>query len=103
MGSARADIQALPEEARRQFGYDLRAVPLGNLPRDWKPMSTVGAGVVEIRVRVDGAFRLLYVAKFAEGIYVLHAFQKKTRKTSPLDLAVARARFAAVRRQRPGE
>ena len=65
-------------------------------------MSTIGAGVIELRVRAGGEFRLLYVAKFTEGIYVLHAFQKKSRKTSPLDLAVARSRFAAVRRQRRG-
>ncbi len=65
-------------------------------------MSTVGPGVVELRVHAGGAFRLMYVAKFAEGVYVLHVFQKKSTKTSPLDLAVARARFAAVRRERGG-
>lgn len=60
-------------------------------------MSSVGAGVVEIRVCVEGAFRLMYIAKFAEGIYVLHVFQKKSQKTSGLDLDVARTRLAAVR------
>lgn len=65
-------------------------------------MSSIGAGVVEMRVRTGGAFRLIYIAKFAEAIYVLHVFQKKSTKTSPLDLAVARARFAAVRRTREG-
>ena len=53
-----------------------------------------------MRVRVGGAFRLIYVARFAEGIYVLHVFQKKSQKTSPLDLSVARTRFAAVCRAR---
>ncbi len=65
-------------------------------------MSTVGPGVVEIRVRIGGAFRLMYIAKFAEAVYVLHVFQKKTQKTSPLDLALAKARLAAVRRTRRG-
>jgi phage-related protein len=65
-------------------------------------MSIVGSGVVEIRIRVGGAFRLIYVAKFAEAIYVLHVFQKKSQKTSPLDLAAAKARLAAVRRVRRG-
>lgn len=67
---------------------------------DWKPMSSIGSGVIEMRVRVGGAFRLIYVARFAEGIYVLHVFQKKSQKTSPLDLSVARTRFAAVCRAR---
>ena len=66
-------------------------------------MSSVGPGVVEIRVRVEGAFRLMYVAKFAEGIYVLHVFQKKSQKTSGLDVEVARTRLAAVRRERREE
>lgn len=63
-------------------------------------MTTVGTGVVEIRVRVDGAYRLMYVAKFVEGIYVLHVFQKTTQKTSGLDIDLARARFAALLRTR---
>ena len=101
VGSSRADLSALPEDARRQLGFDLREVQRGRAPRDWKPMPTVGAGVVEIRVReAEGAFRLFYVAKFAEAVYVLHAFQKKSQKTSALDLELARSRYAAVRRQR---
>jgi len=102
VGSSRNDIRALPEDARRQLGFDLRAVQLGGLPRDGKTMSTIGPGVVEIRVRVGGAFRLIYVAKFAEAVYVLHVCQKKSQKTSPLDLAVAKARLAAVRRAHRG-
>lgn len=102
VGSSRADIKALPEAARRRLGFDLREVQSGGLPEDWKPMSTVGPGVIEIRVHMGGAFRLMYIAKFAEVVYVLHVFQKKTQKTSPLDLAVARARLAAVRRTRRG-
>lgn len=101
-GSSRADIRALPEAARRQLGFDLREVQRGGLPEDWKPMSTVGVGVIEIRVRIGGAFRLMYIAKFTEAVYVLHVFQKKSQKTSPLDLAVAKARLAAVRRTRRG-
>lgn len=102
VGSSRADIKALPELARRQLGFDLREVQSGGLPADWKPMSSVGPGVIEIRVRIGGAFRLMYIAKFAEAVYVLHVFQKKTQKTSPLDLAVAKTRLAAVRRTRRG-
>lgn len=97
VGSSLEDQRALPPEVRRELGFDLRRVQQGQLPRDWKPIKTVGPGVIEIRVRLDGAFRLMYVAKFAEAIYVLHVFQKKTQRTSALDLAVARRRLALVR------
>ena len=100
LGTSRADLRASPSDVRRALGIDLRRVQSGDLPRDWKPMATVGAGVVEIRVRVDGAYRLMYIAKFAEGIYVLHVFQKKTQKTSGLDIDLARARLAALLRTR---
>jgi len=63
-------------------------------------MNTVGAGVVEMRVNANGAFRLLYVAKYPEGIYVLHVFQKKSQRTSLLDLELSRARLRIVLRAR---
>ncbi len=84
------------------LGYGLHRVQVGDMPVDWRPLTSIGAGVVEIRAHVDGEFRLLYVARFPECVYVLHAFQKKTQKTSPRDLAVAKARFALIRR-RPHE
>ena len=59
-------------------------------------MQTVGAGVCEVRIHADGEFRVLYVAKFVEAIYVLHTFQKKTRKTSKRDLELASERYRAV-------
>ena len=100
VGTAREDLRELPDDARRELGFDLRRVQSGLLPRDWKPMPSVGVGVAEIRVRIEGAFRVMYVAKFAEGIYVLHVFQKKTQKTSTLDVELTRSRLAAVRRAR---
>ena len=103
VGTSREDLRELPDDARRELGFELRRVQSGLMPRDWKPMANLGAGVAEIRVRIGGAFRLVYVAKFAEGIYVLHVFQKKTQKTSALDLELIRARLAAVRRARREE
>jgi phage-related protein len=100
VGSTRDDLRELPAEVRRELGFDLRRVQLGEMPRDWKSMASVGTGVVEIRVRVGGAFRLMYVAKFAEAIYVLHVFQKKTQQTTAMDIEVARTRLKAVRRAR---
>ncbi len=101
VGSTQADLRALPAEVRRELGYDLRLVQRGRDARDSKPMSIVGAGVSEIRVRVAGAFRLFYVAKFPEAIYVLHVFQKKSQKTARLDIDLGRARYQAVVRARP--
>ena len=97
MGSSREDLKAFPEEARRQVGYQLEHVQEGADPDDWKPMSTVGAGVREIRVRESsGAFRCIYVATRPEGIYVLHCFQKKTQKISRQDLDLAQRRFKSI-------
>lgn len=100
VGSSLDDQRALPPEVRRELGFDLRRVQQSKLPRDWKTIKAVGPGVMEIRVHSDGVFRLMYVAKFAEAVYVLHVFRKKTQKTSELDLAVARRRLALVRRTR---
>ena len=93
-GGALDDLRAFPNSARRDAGYELDKVQNGRDPSDWKPMATVGAGVREIRIRdASGAFRILYVAKFAETIYVLHCFQKKTQATSKSDLDLATKRY----------
>jgi phage-related protein len=93
-GGALDDLCRFPAAARREAGYQLFQVQEGQDPDDWKPMSSIGRGVREIRIRDrDGAFRVLYVAKFADAIYVLHCFQKKTQKTSPDDIALASMRY----------
>jgi phage-related protein len=79
-------------EAARRIRTLLGAIrPLE--PSDWKPMSSVGVGVQEIRVRTGPEHRVFYIAKFEEGIYVLHAFEKKTRKTPKADLDLAKSRL----------
>jgi len=76
-------------------------VQAGLEPDDWKPFDDVGAGTKEIRVRdVTGIFRVMYVAKFEEAIYVLHCFQKKTESTTKHDKDIAEARYRAVVRER---
>jgi phage-related protein len=93
-GGALEDLRAFPSSARRDAGYELDKVQNGRDPSDWKPMNAVGAGVREIRIRdASGAFRVLYVAKFAETVYVLHCFQKKSRATSKTDLDLAAKRY----------
>src|SRR5260370_41310082 len=80
-------LRAFPEAARREAGYQLDQIQRGREPDDWKPLNTVGRGVREIRIRdAAGAFRVLYVAKFDDAVYVLHCFQKKTQKTSKADM-----------------
>ncbi len=70
VGSSYADLRVLPDTARQRLGQDLHEVQLGRSPSSWRSMNTIGSGVIEIRVRAEGAFRLIYVAKFAEGICV---------------------------------
>ena len=93
-GSALDDLRAFPVSARREAGHQLDQVQHGREPDDWKPMNTVGQGVREIRIRdAAGAFRVLYVAKFADAVYVLHCFQKTTQKTRKTDLDLAGERY----------
>ena len=81
--SSRKDLRQMPAEVRHALGIELMAVQFGGEPSDFKPMPEVGAGAYEIRHRdeANGAFRVMYVAKFADAVYVPHAFQKKTPKT----------------------
>lgn len=90
-------IRAFPETARRNVGFQLEQVQRGDMPGDFKPMSTVGAGAYEIRVRDGaGAFRVIYVAKLEDAVHVLHAFQKKTQRTAPADLELACKRYSEL-------
>jgi phage-related protein len=95
LGDSLFELRRFPEAARKEAGVQLHKVQMGLDPSDWKPMTTVGAGVREIRIRDEaGAFRVLYVANVGDAVYVLHAFQKKTQQTAKrhLDLAASRLR-----------
>ena len=96
VGSSLDDLREFPAEARRAAGFELGFVQRGLDPSDWKPMNDVGAGVREIRIHVLGEWRVLYVAKFASAVYVLHAFQKKTQKTRREDIELARKRYHQI-------
>jgi phage-related protein len=96
LGSSKADLRDFPEPARRAAGMELFQVQMGLDPSNWKPLSSVGPGVREIRVYAGGAFRVIYVATRPEGVYVLHCFQKKTQKTAPRDIDLARKRFNEI-------
>lgn len=97
VGSSLDDLRDFPAEARRQVGFELYAVQRGLEPSDWRPMPEVGPGVREIRIHVLGEWRVLYVARFADAVYVLHAFRKKTQKTRREDVELARQRYGQVK------
>lgn len=104
VGAAKKEIQSFPTVARRTAGDGLLEVQRGRAPGDWKPMSGVGPGACELRVRTDVGgtvhHRVIYVAKFPEAVYVLHAFEKKTQQTPRINLDVAAARYKQLLRER---
>ena len=97
LGASLKDLKKFPDAARQDAGYQLSNVQKGKEPDDWKPFSIVGAGVKEIRISEDkDIFRIMYVAKLKNKIYVLHAFQKKTKATSDKDVRIARDRYKSI-------
>jgi phage-related protein len=100
LGDSLEQLREFPEDARHDTGYQLEVVQRGEQPDDFKPMPHIGTGVEELRVREDsGAFRVIYTARFGGAVYVLHAFQKKTRVTSKRDIEIAKQRFAQLGRK----
>jgi phage-related protein len=100
LGDSLQCLKAFPPEARRTAGFQLHAVQRGKNPKDWKPMPSIGAGVAEIRVWDEaGTFRVVYTARLADFVYVLHAFQKKTQETSKRDIELAKKRFDQLTRK----
>ncbi len=104
VGTSREDLRELPESAQETAGFQIFKVQQGKEPDDWKPMPRVGAGVQEIRVRDErGAYRVFYVAKFEEAVYVLHVFQKRSQKTAQPDLDLGKSRYADLLKWRREE
>lgn len=102
LGDSLRNLREFPDDAKRDVGYQLDRVQHGLQPDDFKPMPTIGKGVEEIRVRDEtGAYRVIYTARLADAVYVLHAFQKKTQATSKRDIDLAKQRFALLDRKRP--
>ncbi len=94
LGDSLDAIRDFPEDVRRETGFQLDKVQRGCMPDDWKPLKTIGKGVSEIRIRDEsGAYRIIYIAKLLDAVYVLHAFQKKTQKTRDVDLNLAKRRL----------
>ena len=98
--SSLEDLRAFPEIAKRDAGYQIDRVQKKLEPDDFKPMTTVGKSVYEVRVQeVSGAYRVIYIAKFEQFVYVPHCFQKKTQRTSKTDIDIARTRFRELMKE----
>jgi phage-related protein len=93
-GTALDDLRAFPQTAMREAGYQLDRVQHGLPPSDAKPMVSIGPGVTELRIWDEaGTFRVVYVAKLADAVFVLHCFQKKTQQTTKRDIDLAKKRL----------
>ena len=104
VGSSFDDLLAFPRAPRKEAGFQLGKVQAGLEPTDWKPFDEVGACTREIRIGdAKGIFRVMYVAKFEEAVYVLHCFQKKTQTTAKQDKDIATTRYRAVANMRRGK
>jgi phage-related protein len=103
VSSARDELRDFPDDARLQAGTAIWAIQQGEAPPDSKPMAIVGRGVQEIRIRTPDAYRIFYIAKFAEAIYILHAFQKKTQKTARNNIELGQQRYKQLLQERKQE
>lgn len=93
LGSVYEVIKGFPKEVRQDIGYNLDILQRGFVSHDWKPMIAVGQGVNEIRIHHHNEYRVFYVAKFSEAIYVLHAFEKKSQQTLSREIKLGHHRY----------
>ena len=100
LGSSRGEVRSFPPEARRETGHELLQVQQGLEPSDWKALPSLGGGVCEIRIHAGNEYRVVYVAKFSEAIYVLHAFVKKTPRMPEHEAAIVRKRLQELMKTR---
>jgi phage-related protein len=101
LGDSLKAMRGFPDDARRDAGFQLRRVQQGLQPDDFKPMPSVAAGVEELRVWCEeGTFRVMYLARLPEAVFVLHGFQKKTQATPQADIDLAAKRYRELMRNR---
>lgn len=100
LGDSRDRLRQFPQAVRAEVGYQLSLVQTGRSASDWKPIPVVGTGVIEIRVHAENEYRVFYVAKFEDAIYVLHVFAKKTRKAPLLDIELGKKRYRDLMERR---
>jgi phage-related protein len=97
LGDSLEVVRGYSEGIRRAIGSELRLLQSGDRPLHARPLKAVGRGVWELKINeVEGQFRVVYVVKRNDRIYVLHAFQKKSQQTPQQDIELARARFKEI-------
>ncbi len=97
LGNSLKDLKSMPLEVRKNAGYQLSRVQSDLAPIDWKPMSSIGLGVREIRIKYKGQYRVIYVTSKNNKVYVLHSFIKKTQKTNKQDIDTVKDRLKLIR------
>ena len=103
-GSSLDDLKDFPSNVRNEIGHNLYAIQCGEAPMSYRPMPSIGPGVIELRqTDASGIYRVIYVAKWEDAVYVLHSFVKKTEKTRRSDIDLARHRLAAVVKERAND
>lgn len=91
-------LQALPQEVKQNFGFELWQLQQGGRPADYRPLPSIGTGVFELRDQDARAwYRVVYLMQINNVIYVLHCFEKKSRKMPRRDFEKAKQRLKAVR------
>jgi phage-related protein len=100
MGDSIERLRQAPRDIRSEAGYQLELVQGGETPTDFRPMPDVGSGVIEIRLHGASEYRVFYVARFEEAVYVLHCFVKKTRATRQADIDLGKRRYRAMLEKR---
>ena len=98
IGSSYKDLLSFPKDSKKEAGYQLDKIQRGEDPSDWKSMLSVGVGVKEVRIHHTNEFRIIYLAKYGDAVYVLHCFVKKTQTTSKKDIDLAKERLKLIKR-----
>ena len=96
LGQTYKDVKSYPKKVKREIGFNLDRLQRGLEPCDWKNLVGLGQGIQEIRIHEMNEYRVVYIAKFAEAIYILHSFVKKTQQTSHKDIELIKNRYAEI-------
>ena len=101
MGNSRRNLQAFPRNAQKRMGDELQLIQFGGMPKDAKPFKGIGSGLIEIAIRhATEAYRTVVAVQIGKKVYVLHAFQKKSKKgiaTPKQDVDLIRQRYAEAK------
>ncbi len=92
-------IRQLSDDIRHRAGYEIDRVQRDKEPENWKPFPAIGQGVREIRIQLDGQYRIIYIAKYESKVHVLHVFRKKAQKTRKSDIEIAKYRLKEIIRR----